>query len=212
MTSVPGVHGLGIFELGLCGRISGAMPINWQDVIIHIGSTLVSGTVVVGAAAWVIQKLISGRLERQADAFRIQLKADADAANERLKTSLQMMVLEHGERTTQTLRERVSLYKEALPPIIDLITRSQLDQESLTKAFVTEFEKKRLITTAMLGMFAALPVFEAYNALTDYVLDYLEGRRLFLFPEFRALGFKVLSEMRKDVGISKDELVYRGTR
>jgi hypothetical protein len=70
----------------------------------------------------------------------------------------------------------------------------------LTPELTIEFEKKRLATSAMLGMFAARPVFEAYNALIDYVFDCLEKKGTFLFPEFRVLAFKVMSEIRQDVG------------
>jgi hypothetical protein len=55
------------------------MPVNWQDVITNIGTN----TVVVGAVAWVIKTVVSNRLARQAEQFRIQVKADADAEIER---------------------------------------------------------------------------------------------------------------------------------
>ena len=41
------------------------MPVNWQDVLTNVGTTLVSGTVVVGAAAWVVKTLLSDRLARR---------------------------------------------------------------------------------------------------------------------------------------------------
>jgi preprotein translocase subunit Sec63 len=82
----------------------------------------------------------------------------------------------------------------------------------VTPEFLNEFEKKRLTTTALLGLFAAMPVYEAYNALIDYLFDCLERKRKFEFPQFRILSHKLLSEMRKDVGVFSDELVYRGNR
>jgi hypothetical protein len=43
---------------------------------------------VVGSAAWVIKTLVSDRLARQAEAFKIQVKADADTEIERVKAFL----------------------------------------------------------------------------------------------------------------------------
>jgi hypothetical protein len=70
-----------------------------------------------------------------------------------------------------------------------------------------DFEQKRLTTSALLGMFAPIPVFEAYNALVDYIFDCLEARRPFVFAEFRVVGFKLLSEIRADIEISGGELI-----
>jgi hypothetical protein len=72
-----------------------------------------------------------------------------------------------------------------------------------------EFEKERLATTALLGMFAPLPVFEAYNEIIDYLFDCLEGKRTNEFAEFRRLALRMLNEIRRDIGVSEEELVYR---
>jgi hypothetical protein len=116
-----------------------------------------------------------------------------------------------GERNAQTLREKLALYKEGIQPVVELVLRSQVDRASVTPTVLAEFERRRLADSAMLGMFAAPQVFEAYNALIDYVFDCLEGKRTFLFPDFRAFIFKLLSEIRQDVGIS-GELNYGGPR
>jgi hypothetical protein len=133
------------------------------------------------------------RYEKELEDFKAQLNRESD-------------------RTTQTLREKLSLYKEAIPPLVDLIARYQLTPADVTPAVILEFEKKRLATSAMLGMFAAVPVFDAYNSLIDYIFNCLEGKQLFAFAEFRVLGYKMMSEIREDVGISGGELVYRGNR
>ncbi|MHB8483388.1 MAG: hypothetical protein ACYDBV_11750 [Nitrospiria bacterium] len=65
------------------------MPIiNWQDVLTNVGTTLVSSGVIVGGAAWLIKTLVSDHLARDADKFKIQLKADVDKEIERLKAFL----------------------------------------------------------------------------------------------------------------------------
>ena len=143
--------------------------------------------------------------------------ADRLMQKERAKYERQLEDLKAGlsrenDRTTQTLREKLSLYKEALEPVLELVTYMQLDPGRLTPELIKDFEKKRLKTTALLGMFAAVSAFEAYNVAIDYLFDSLESKRQFRFEEFRSIGFQFLTAVRQDVGIAGGELVYRGTR
>ena len=116
------------------------------------------------------------------------------------------------DRATQTFREKLALYKEALDPVLELTMQMQMDRGAVTYEIMKGFETKRLTTTAMLGMFAAPDAFEAYNTVIDYLFDSLEGKLLFDFDKFRLLGFAFLVAARKDIGIAGEELVYRGTR
>jgi hypothetical protein len=115
------------------------------------------------------------------------------------------------DRTGQTLREKLALYKEAIPPVVDFI----MELSNATpdgKMSLIKFEKERLATTALLGMFAPLPVFDAYNEIIDYLFDCIEGKQTFEFVTFRRLPLRMLSEIRRDIGVSVDELAYRGHR
>lgn len=166
-------------------------------VIVSLGG---GGAIVAGLSNW-LGKLWAAR-------FMEAEKAHYQRELEALKADLSRA----SDRTGQTLREKLSLYKEAIPPVVDLITRYQLTPTDLSSEALDEFERKRLTTTALLGMFAALPVFEAYNDLVEYLYDCHDGTHAFAFHEFRVLAFKMLSEIRRDVGIEGDELAYRGSR
>ena len=80
------------------------MAIDWQDVLTNIGTTLVSDVVVVGAAAWIIKTLISDRLARESEKFKIQVKADVDREIERLKAFLTRAARVH-ERQLEILQK-----------------------------------------------------------------------------------------------------------
>ena len=70
----------------------------------------------------------------------------------------------------------------------------------MTPTLLKEFEIKRLTTSAQLGMFAAVPVFEAYNELIDYLFDCLEAKRTFLFSDFRTFALSVFPRYEKTLG------------
>ena len=64
------------------------MAINWQDIIAGFVATVGGGAVVLAAAAWLIKTLVSDRLVRDAEKFKIEIKASADTEIERVKASL----------------------------------------------------------------------------------------------------------------------------
>lgn len=131
------------------------------------------------------------QFQQQLEAFKAQLNCES-------------------ERTAQTFQEKIVLYKEAISPVIELIAHYRTPAE-IPQERPVEFEEKRLSTPAPLGMFSTLAVFETYNALIDYSFDCLEAKQNFSFPEFSTYCYKMLNEIRRDVGIS-EELVYRGNR
>jgi len=181
------------------------MNMHFTDLAEIVASVLVSlgggGAIVLGLSNW-LGKIWADRLmekekvryQKELENFKAQLNREND-------------------RTGQTLREKLALYKEAIPPLVDFIMPLfNATPNDNMKMQLIEFEKQRLATTALLGMFAPVPVFEAYNEIIDYLFDCLEGKQELDFAEFRRLAFKMLSEIRKDIGVFGDELVYRGHR
>lgn len=166
------------------------------SVLASVGS---GGAIVLGLSSWLGKVWAERLMEKEKAHYQKELE------------DFKAQLSREGERTAQTLREKLSLYKEAIHPVVDLVLRYQVDPASVTPALLTEFERCRLADNAMLGMFATPQVFGAYNALIDYIFDCLEAKRTFLFQDFRVSFFKLLSEVRQDVGI-RGELNYRGPR
>jgi hypothetical protein len=50
------------------------MTINWQEVIIAIGSTVGGGAVLLSAAAWLIKTALTSKLTRDTEEFKAQLQ------------------------------------------------------------------------------------------------------------------------------------------
>jgi hypothetical protein len=117
------------------------MSINWQDVITNIGTTLVSGTVVVGAAAWVAKTVVSDRLVRWAEEFKAQLKVDADAATERLRNSLQMIALEHQVRFSKLHEKRAEVIEQVYQQLVE--AEKGYGRFVLVDGYATDPQKQR---------------------------------------------------------------------
>ena len=129
------------------------------SVLVSLGG---GGAIVASLSNWLgrgwaerLMEQEQARYQKELEDFKAQLSRESD-------------------RTGQTLREKLSLYKEAIRPVVDLVTRYQLAPTDLTPALMKDFEMQRLATSAMLGMFASPSVFEAYNTVIDYIFDCLD--------------------------------------
>jgi len=96
------------------------MTINWQDVIVTVFSTIGGGAVLLGAAAYLIKAALTQRLLLDAEMFKGQLKASADAEIERLKVSLQMSALEHEVRFSKLHEKRAEVIAELYGRLVEI--------------------------------------------------------------------------------------------
>lgn len=74
----------------------------------------------LAAVAYLIKTLVSTKLEREADAFKQDLKRNADIEVERLKSSLQIAALEHQVRFSALHTRRL----ETLPKLIEALAEA----------------------------------------------------------------------------------------
>ena len=160
----------------------------WEEIIKVLG---LAGFL-IAAVAWLINKLTKHFLDQNIEIHKKTLE------------------LEH-EKNSITYREKIELYKEISTPIIKLIVAIEHEQK-MSQEFITNFEEERLIITAQLSMFAPQYVFDSYNNLIDYLYNSSEGKEQYTFQQFREFAMKFLSDIRKDIGVYTDEIIYNGNR
>ena len=157
-----------------------------EDVIKFLGGT----TLLLGAVAWLIRELMKHRLSKDIELHKNELK-------------------HQNETISISYKEKIELYKEVIIPIIDFIL---IDKETIDLNNILELEKKRLLITSHLVMFSTDKVFQLYNELIDYLYDSYEGTKLYEYEIVRTISMQLLSEIRKDIGIYSDDIIYKGTR
>ena len=64
------------------------MPINWQEIITTVGTTVGGSGVLIASIAWLTKGVVSNRFARDAEKFKIEIKANADTEIERVKAFL----------------------------------------------------------------------------------------------------------------------------
>jgi len=96
-----------------------SMTINWQDVIVTVFTTVGGGAVLLGASAYLIKTVITQRLTQEMETFKSELKASSDAEIEKLKSSLQMTVMEHQVRFSKLHEKRAEVIAELYKRLAD---------------------------------------------------------------------------------------------
>jgi len=91
------------------------MAINWQDIITAVGG---QGTFLL-VAAWLIRTVLADRMSRDAETFKMRLKADGDTEIERLKSSLQLIAVEHQVRFSKLHEKRAEVIAELYERLVD---------------------------------------------------------------------------------------------
>ncbi len=182
---------------------------NWQEFLTILGGQ----AVFLGAAAYLIKALVSTRLERETEAFKAELKRNADIEIERLKSSLQIAALEHQVRFSQLHEQRVDVISQLSKEIVEVpavvrefVVTSQKDKESLKQAMERTAGLNHLIQTSHIILPG--PVCILLDELSTKLWDIIIGIQLYwttedLAPAMQSEKVKVL---RKAVSAFENEI------
>jgi hypothetical protein len=158
------------------------MSINWQDVIVAIGSTVGGGAVLLSVAAWLIKTALMSKLTQETEAFKARLKADADVEIERLKSSLQKIAVEHQVRFSKLHSERAEAIAELYKRLVIVFSEGHIFV--LTGGFPREGQR------------------EKYNEMAHKIEDfcsYAEVHRIYLPESICALVDEFVNPLRKAI-------------
>lgn len=173
---------------------------NFSDFLVHALISLGLGsTLVFALSSWL------GNVW----AKRLMAKEVANHNKElaRLRSSLHI----EANNSTESFKVKIELYREVAGPLIEFVNKIQSERE-ISEIDIGNFDKSRLKTTALLGVFAPIDVFNEYNRLIDYIYDCNDGVETWDFSAFRKQALVLITLVRRDIGLYKDELSYNGSR
>jgi len=179
------------------------------------------GAIVLGMSAWLgkvwaerLMQKEKARHDQELEEFRakaVQKLAEDKARYERELENFKSHLDRENKRAHQTFEERITFYKEAMAPVIDLITEFTRNAGTLEHTAWVEFEKKRLTTSIQFAMFAPVDVSQAYDTLIDYIFNCSENKSHYSWQVLRKHAYEVANAIRKDVGAT-GEATYKGSR
>ncbi len=165
-----------------------------QAVLLSIGG----GSIIIFALSSFLGKVWAKRILQNE-------KQEHDKELSQFKAQLESLI----HKDSLNYQQKLDLYKVVSNPLIELV--ALISKNGLTSEHVQEFDRQRLHITAQLALFAPQSVFNAFSDMIDYIYDSLENED-YSFHVFRDKALSYLSEMRKDIGIYKDEVSYNGHR
>lgn len=176
------------------------------------GSTLI----LIAASSWLGKVWASRILEKdrahyQRELADLQRKADKELVS--LEKHLDL--LKNTELRVHS--DKLVIYRAAIDIVSALIvTLQKYDQGRLTVAegvlALDTFEKGRLQLYGYLGMLAPQDVMDAQDALMEYLIEVIHGESQSDWVRMRTLALSLLNAVRRDIGIDKSPIEYRGTR
>lgn len=184
-------------------------------LLVALGS---GGAIVAGLSGWLgkiwADRLMSKESAQHAAALEVlrsRLHQETSAELELLKRNLDIASV----HSLRELNDKILIYREAMDLISEVL--GDLDLASLTgrprpdwEARSDTFNRVRLRAYTYMAMVAPQSVMDAQDKLMDYLMLVMGEKEPYEWNKVRTLGIALLNEIRKDVGIDKQPIEYRG--
>jgi len=139
----------------------------------------------------------------------------SEAGQELARLTTQLDTLKHTELRIHS--DKLVSYRAAIDVVADIVRIlekhhfGQLAPLEVGPA-LERFYKARLQLYGYLGILAPQSVMDAQDVLMEFLFDVIEGKRTGDWAEMRVRALELINEIRKDVGIDKTPIEYRGAR
>src|SRR5580693_6552088 len=94
---------------------------DWQRVAANVGSS----AAFFSAAAWFAKRVVTEQLARSTEAFKAQVKAQADMEVEKLRNSLQIAATEHQVMFSKLHEKRAEVIEQTYKRLTTLFSNAQ---------------------------------------------------------------------------------------
>lgn len=190
----------------------------WNVAAAVLTSVGGGGVIVLGLSSW-LGKVWADRLMQrethrhaaQLEQLRDQLRRTSETELEQLRRSLDVGVQTH----LREVAEKVTIYRAVVDLIaevlgdFDLATRVGA-ASGTTAQRLDQFNRQRMKAYGWMAMLAPQPVMDAFDALADHLLQVANGAAEYHWPHVRTLAIALLNEVRKDIGLDKSPIQYKG--
>jgi len=175
----------------------------FKFVTASVASIGVGGAVVFALSSWLGKVWASRILATEEHNLKSLLE----------KTKRELDVFK--ETTLRFQNDKILTYRA----IVDVVARilSSFDAHQMGRlqpheagSRFDEFNEQRMRVYGYLAMLAPQPVMDAQDQLMDHLIKISHGSEKYEWPKVRGLAINLLNEIRKDIGIDKSPVEYRG--
>jgi len=196
---------------------------NWTEILKLVaaifGSIGGAGIIIFALSNW-LGKVWAVRLMQNE-------KAEHDKELEKLRSKLESQNKENVESVRSALAifkethlkehtDKIAIYRSVIDIIAAILAELEKTtlglQAEISKDVLNMFSRDRLRAYGYLGMLSPQSVMDAQDALVDRLHELIYEGKQAEWSEIRNLALNFINEVRKDIGINKEPIEYRGSR
>jgi hypothetical protein len=156
---------------------------------------------------------LRAELRKDYDIEIANVKADLQQANDEIHSKLLHELEIIREKEMGSFKDKIAIYRLAVDIFAELYVG--LQQAFKDKAFSAELVDKYnygwVRCYGYLSMLAPQEVMDSFDQLNDYILNIINKRSLIQpWAVTRGYALKFLNSLRKDIGLAKSDVEYRG--
>ena len=196
---------------------------DWIEVFKLVGAIIGSiggaGFVILALSNW-LGKVWANRLmqsekaehDKELESLRSTLESKNQESRENLKNSLEIFKETHLKEHT----DKIAIYRSVIDIIATILAELEKvalgRQDQIASEVLNMFSTERLKAYGYLGMLSPQPVMDAQDAMMDKLIGIIYEGQNAEWSEIRNLAINFINEVRKDIGINKEPIEYRGSR
>ena len=175
-----------------------------------------ASVILLATSTWLGKVWAAKILEKDRAKYSLEIEGVRKQASEQLALlTAQLDIAKQAEIRIHS--DKLQIYRVAIDIVAEMLVVLEKHQAgTLTPAegaaAVEQFEKSRLQLYGYLGMLAPQAVMAAQDALMESLQGAIEGSGSRDWKTMRTHALGLLNEIRRDVGIDKDPIEYRGNR
>ena len=163
---------------------------------------------------WAARLMQSEKLEhdKELEQLRSKLESQNQENIESIRNSLEIFKETHLKEHT----DKIAIYRSVIDIIAVILAELEKTalglQTEISKDVLDMFSRDRLRAYGYLGMLSPQSVMDAQDAMMDKLLGIIYEDQKAEWSEIRNLAINFINEVRKDIGINKEPIEYRGSR
>lgn len=163
---------------------------------------------------WAARLMQSEKLEhdKELEQLRSKLESQNQENIESIRNSLEIFKETHLKEHT----DKIAIYRSVIDIIAVILAELEKTalglQTEISKDVLDMFSRDRLRAYGYLGMLSPQSVMDAQDALVDRLIELIYEGKQAEWSEIRNLALNFINEVRKDIGINKEPIEYRGSR
>jgi hypothetical protein len=190
------------------------------EISAAILASLGGGAIVLIACSSWLGKLWAERImERERADYAKELEKLRSELNREVETDLELWKKKLDVSATTTLREvsdKLAIYRATVDLVAEVLgdfDRVFTDGGQIPDlpARLDRFNRQRIKAYGYMAMLAPQSVMDAFDNLADHLLLIANGEQPYVWTEVRNRSIALLNEIRKDVGLDKRPIEYRGS-